>query len=413
MRILIHTNQLLYPGDGGGKIRSAALFEALAREHEVTVAVFRRPSDDAGAVERMQRCAARVVAIDLDEPAPPSLRFHLGLARAGASSLPFSARKVQHAGMQRAIRELVAHRRPDLIVCDFVQSAINLPLDAVPAVPAVLSTHNVEATIVERLADHEPGLLARAYLQLEAAKLRRWEAATARRFDRVVVVSEDDRDSFARRYQVGGAVVAPNGVDLERFRSTRESPAGRDVVFVGCLDWSPNADAVTHYVDHVLPRLRRRGASRFWIVGRNPPAAVRALADRNRDVTVTGTVPDVRPYLERAAVVVVPLRIGGGTRIKILEAMAMTRPVVATTIGAEGLDVEDGRHLMRADDPADFADRVATLLDAPALQARLGREGRRLVEARYSWAASARIFTAACEDAVSPRSGAARVAVRR
>lgn len=409
MRIVIHTNQLLFPADGGGKIRSAQLFEALARRHEVTIAVFRRPGDDAGAVDRMRRCAARVIAIDWDEPMPPSPRFHLLAARAAASPLPLSALKVRHAGMQRAIRDELDRARPDLVVCDFVQNAINLPLGAVPA---VLNAHNVEATIIARLAAHAPGALARAYLRLEAAKLRRWEAAIARRFDRVVVVSDADRAAFAARYGVAGAVVAPNGVDLEQFQPGATPAPGRDVVFVGCLDWSPNADAAAHYVERVLPILRRRTASRFWIVGRNPTPAVRALAARHPDVVVTGTVPDVRPYLERAAVVVVPLRVGGGTRIKILEALAMARPVVATTIGAEGLDLEDGREVLRADDPAAFADRVAGLLASPQRRAELGRAGRRVVEARYSWQASARVFTAACEEVAGCATRAGAVARR-
>lgn len=409
MRILILTPQLLYPSDGGGKIRSAQLFEALARDHDVTVATFRRPCDDAAAVDRMRRCARRVIAIDWDEPMPPSLRFHAGAAAALASRLPFSVRKVRHRAMQRALRAAVDRDRPDLIVCDFIQHAINLP----PDVPAVLNAHNVEATIIDRLARHAPGRVARAYLRVEADKLRGFEAAAVARFARVVVVSDADRQRFADDYRVADPVVAPNGVDLDQLRPDAPGGPGRDVVFVGCMDWSPNADAMLHYVRDILPRVRRRGRSRLWIVGRNPSPAVRALAADHPDVTVTGTVPDVRPYLARAAVVVVPLRIGGGTRIKILEAMAMARPVVATTIGAEGLDVVAGRDLELADDPAAFAHRVADLLDVPARRAELGRNGRRLVEARYAWAASARIFVQTCEAAVSPRSGAGRVASQR
>jgi glycosyltransferase involved in cell wall biosynthesis len=167
------------------------------------------------------------------------------------------------------------------------------------------------------------------------------------------------------------------------------------------MDWYPNEDAVLHFVDTILPRIRRDVPDvSLTVVGRNPTPRLRRLGEQ-AGVRITGTVDDVRPHVANAAVCVVPLRVGGGTRLKIFEALAMGKAVVSTSIGAEGLPVESGEHAMIADDPDDFASAVVRLLQRPDERHRLGSAGRRLVEERFSWHEVARRFEALCEDAVT------------
>jgi glycosyltransferase involved in cell wall biosynthesis len=206
----------------------------------------------------------------------------------------------------------------------------------------------------------------------------------------VFTTSEDDREVLARELPGLRASVVPNGVDLERFTRRAGAPADRaGAVFVGKMDYRPNVDAAVWFCDEVLPRVRERDPEfRFTIVGAEPAPAVRALGKR-RGVEVTGFVDDTRPYLESAALAVAPLRSGSGTRLKILEALAMETPVVTTTTGAEGIDARDGEHLWREDDPAAFADRVVEVAAGDRAAEAVGRAGRELVERRYGWKAIA------------------------
>jgi glycosyltransferase involved in cell wall biosynthesis len=211
-------------------------------------------------------------------------------------------------------------------------------------------------------------------------------------------------DGAALTGLASGARVAaiPTGVDTAYFHPNgfREQPAG--LAFVGSMDWYPNEDAVLHVLDAIWPRVRNgMPEASFTVVGRNPSARLRAAAASLSGVTFTGTVDDVRPEVGRAAVCVVPLRIGGGTRLKILEALAMAKAVVATPIGAEGLPLVDGQHFVAAETPEDFAAAVLSLLRDPARRAALGTCGRRLVEQRHSWAQVAREFEERLKEGVA------------
>jgi polysaccharide biosynthesis protein PslH len=196
----------------------------------------------------------------------------------------------------------------------------------------------------------------------------------------------------------------PTGVDTDFFRpSGTVSRKPGSIVFTGSMDWMPNEDGMVWFVEEILPRIERAvPEATLTIVGRNPTSRVKALADGRPRISVTGTVPDVRPYLEAASVVVVPLRVGGGTRIKIYEAMGMERAVVSTTIGAEGLDVRDGKHIVLADDPDAFADAVIGLLRSPERAADIGHASASHVRTHFGWASVAEQFAERCSTAASP-----------
>jgi glycosyltransferase involved in cell wall biosynthesis len=211
-------------------------------------------------------------------------------------------------------------------------------------------------------------------------------------------VSPEDAEVFRRQYGVHDVSSVPTGVDTEFFRpSGREARQPHEIVFTGSMDWMPNEDAIEWFVRDVLPSIRARVPDvSLTVVGRNPPAAVRALQASDTGIIVTGSVPDVRPYMERAAVFIVPIRIGGGTRLKIFEAMGMERPVVSTTIGAEGLPVRDGVDVLLADAPEAFAGAVVSLLLDPALANAIGQAAAAAVRQEYGWDLVAARFAAIC-----------------
>jgi glycosyltransferase involved in cell wall biosynthesis len=206
----------------------------------------------------------------------------------------------------------------------------------------------------------------------------------------LIAVSGVDAQTF-RSYGVRDISVVPNGVDLDYFRPTPEVPRCDGLVFVGSLDWYANEDAVTNFAGRALPLIRSRNPRiTLRVIGRRPSHRLVSTLQRMEGVEVGGEVPDVRPYLAQARAMVVPLRIGGGTRIKILEALAMAKPVISTSIGAEGLEIEDERHFLLANTPEEFAARIHALFADPEQQLRLGRNGRALVEELYGWDAAAK-----------------------
>jgi len=204
--------------------------------------------------------------------------------------------------------------------------------------------------------------------------------------DHVLTVSDEDRGAFLEFLPEEKVTTVPTGVDLEYFKPADKPQTAHSLVFTGSMDWLPNEDAIIYFSTEILPLVQQRipGVT-LSVVGRKPGRKVIALAEKNPAIRVTGAVADIRPYVHEAAVYVVPLRIGGGTRIKIFEAMAMGSAVVSTSIGAEGLPVADGKNLLLADSPQDFADRTVALLTGPAERQRLGLAARALVESRYSW----------------------------
>jgi glycosyltransferase involved in cell wall biosynthesis len=291
----------------------------------------------------------------------------------------------------------------DVVVCDFLAPSLNVP-DGLGK-PTVLFQHNVEAMIWERHATVARHPVKRAYMRRQWQRMLRHEQAECARFDQVIAVSPEDAAVFTDRFGVREVSHVPTGVDTEYFRpSGTEQRQPHEIVFTGSMDWMPNEDAIHWFVQDILPLVRARVPDvTLTVVGRNPPASIRALAG-DPAITVTGSVPDVRPYIERAAAFIVPIRIGGGTRLKIFEAMAMERPVVSTVIGAEGLPVRDGVDALLADTPEAFADSVIRLLLDPALASRIGDAAASAVRAEYGWDRVAARFADICAG-VSTRSG--------
>jgi sugar transferase (PEP-CTERM/EpsH1 system associated) len=404
MRILWLKTELLHPVDKGGRIRTYNMLRALKREHHITYLTLDNGRAAPDAVERATEYCHELIRIPFTEAPRRSARFWSELASNLVSPLPYAVAKYRSAGMEAAIRRCVAREEVDVLVCDFLAPSPNVP-DGL-AVPKVLFQHNVEALIWKRHAEVRTGVLARRYFREQWRRMERCERTECRRYDRVIAVSPEDATLLREQYGLTGVADVPTGVDTEYF-----TPGGRamrkpgHLVFTGTMDWLPNEDGIRWFAEDILPRLRQLVPDvTVTVVGRNPPEAIRALAARDAAISVTGTVPDVRPYMEEAAVFVVPLRIGGGTRLKIFEAMAMECPVVSTSIGAEGLPLDDGRHLRLADDAAAFASAVADLLSHPDDARELASAASRLVREQYAWDQVAQRFAEQCELAIHPES---------
>jgi glycosyltransferase involved in cell wall biosynthesis len=389
----------LWPSTSGGRVRSLQIVSELARRHQVTVVTTHGPGDDPDGLARELSHCHEVISIPFVAPKRGNAAFPGAVVRSWLSSYPVDLWKWRVPAMGAQIRSLLDSGAVDLCVADFLFAAANVPTSR--SVPVVLFEHNVEYLIWQRLCALEASPWRRALLEFEWRKLRAREADACRQADLTVAVSEDDR----RRLQAVApgirATSIPTGVDTKYFTPSDDGGRPDHLVFSGSMDWHPNEDAVVYFADAILPRIRADvpGVS-LTVVGRDPSVRLREIASRT-GIYVTGTVDDVRPSIAEAAVYVVPLRAGGGTRLKIFEALAMGKAVVSTTVGAEGLALEPGRHFVPADGPGDFADAVVALLRDPERRRALGRAGHDLVEAHYSWPTVAREFEYRCEEVVA------------
>jgi sugar transferase (PEP-CTERM/EpsH1 system associated) len=399
VKILWLNAGLLLPLDKGGKLRPWHLMRHLAARHDITYLSFSDPSQTEDHRIGMCDVCQRLETVPRTDAAKGTFRFYADAARYVVDPVPYAVAKYRSADYARRLENLLRTDRFDAVVCDFLPPLVNMPRK-LPC-PAILFTHNVEAEIWRRHAETATNPVARRLLVQQWQRMLRFERAALSRFDLVLAVSEVDRDTFERLYP--GALRGPmhvvqTGVDTQYFRPVSATPARRaHLVFTGSMDWLPNEDGMLYFVRDILPLVRQAepGAT-LSIIGRAPTPAVRRLAEQ-QGIEVTGSVDDVRPHVAAGSVYVVPLRIGGGTRLKIFEAMGMGKAVVSTTIGAEGLPVTNGADVVIADEPAAFAAAAVRLIRDDEARTRIESAARRLVVERYDWSAVAQGF----EDALA------------
>ena len=374
----------LVPLDLGGRIRSYHILQELARRHEVSLFTFyaEQREDGHSALRGMFKA---VECVPLRLPQPRSLAERIAYVRNLLSRQPYTLSKFCRPEVRERFGSLIRHENYDVIVCDFIFAAGVIPWDI--DTPKVLFTHNVEAVIWKRHYEVASGPLWKLVSWREYRSMSRAEEFYLKRADQVLTVSEADREFFSRLVDPQKITVVPTGVDVEYFQpSAAEQETG--LVFTGAMDWMPNEDAVCYFIGEILPRIRRDIPDvKFTIVGREPSDRLRTFARGVDRVHVTGRVDDIRPYVHKASVYVVPLRIGGGTRLKIFEAMAMGKAVVSTSVGAEGLPVTSGDNIILANDPDFFAGEVIRLLRDSNARNALGNAARDLVARKYSWQA--------------------------
>lgn len=396
MRLLWVKAGRILPTDTGGKIRSFHLARQLAKRHQVTFLSYYDGPPDRDYEQRVDESFPGAVLLRTGFPLNGVFAKALHFAARLPNRAPYSVSKFYCPAVGEFISRSAREDRFDVMICDFLAASLNFaqPLGA----PTVLFQHNVESALWGRRARHETNPLRRAVATLEAAKMSRYERATVGQFHHVVAVSENDRDLMSSMTSTDRITVVPTGVDLSEYRRARSTAKRAPLVlFLGSMDWEPNIDGVGWFVQQVWPQvLTAVPNARFRIVGRDPAARVRAWASPT--IEVTGTVPSVIEHLRDTAVFVVPLRMGGGTRLKIYEAMAAGLALVSTAVGAEGLDYTDGHDLAIADDAEAFASRVIELLQDSNTRAAMGAAAVQTAE-RFDWANVVASFEGALEAA--------------
>jgi sugar transferase (PEP-CTERM/EpsH1 system associated) len=388
----------LIPPDTGGKIRSYNILRELARRHAITFFSF-YAAHERDVHPELKAVFEHVVCMPLELPAPKSLAEMRDYGIRLLSAQPYSITKYCLPEVRRRLHELLQQESYDVILCDFIFAAGVIPWDW--PTPKVLFTHNVEADIWRRHYEVATNPIWRAISWREWRKMEAAERRYLRLADRVLTVSERDRDAFASFLDLGKLTVIPTGVDVEYFQPMPVEETTNSLVFTGSMDWLPNEDAILYFVDAILPLIQQQCPDvSLEVVGRSPSRKLQALAEREKSVRLTGWVEDIRPFVAQGAICIVPLRIGGGTRLKIFEAMAMSKAVVSTSVGAEGLPLQAGENILLADTPSDFADSVVSLLRDPKERKRMGTSARVLVQEKYSWPKVAENFARTLHDAV-------------
>jgi len=350
----------LLPLDTGGKLRTYNILRHLSATHDVTYLSYYGGQRDEDYEREILKHLPGTVPIAKAFPDVTGPGRYLDYVRCLPAAAPYAVSRFTSPPVQKILAEWIAQRRFDVAVCDFLVSAQNFPRELVT--PTVLFQHNVETMLWKRRARFAASTVDRVISKIESAKMARYEPAQIRRFHHVLAVSEQDRQAMSSMVDPSPISVIPTGVDLAKYRfDSKLRPSGPLVVFTGSMDWEPNIDGVEHFCTEIWPKvLAEVPDARFRIVGRKPHPRVKKLASAS--IEVTGTVPSIIDHLRQAAVLVVPLRIGGGTRIKIYEGMAVGKATVSTLVGAEGLEVHHEHNILLADKPRRFANYVVKLL---------------------------------------------------
>ena len=413
MRILWVKADKLLPVQNGGNIRTFHVLRDLSARHDLTFYSYYGGAPDPDYERELQLQLPGAVAVSTGKRELSGAARGLDYLGHLSARPPYAVSRFAHAKVQKQLQTWFRERRFDVAVCDFLDAAVNFPGSL--SIPSVLFQHNVESEIWRRHAATAGNPAKKMIYRMEFRKMLRYERAAVCKFQHVIAVSDSDRSLMTQWVDGDRVTVVPTGVDLAQYRP---DPANSDpnpldasaplITFVGAMDWEPNVDGVEYFCTEVWPLIKAEvPRARFRIVGRNPDRRVQKWASPSMNgegsIEVTGRVPSVVEYLRQSAVVIVPLRIGGGTRLKIYEAMATGKAVVSTTVGAEGLDVNHGRDIILADDPRSFAQAVIMLLRDPELRRRYEKAAAETA-AHYDWPAIGERFSEVLQSVAEKRS---------
>jgi polysaccharide biosynthesis protein PslH len=396
LNILCVSQMPASPPRFGAQARMHGLMTQLARDHDLTAVMLVDDEFDADECLRAMQTYCREVVLVPNPRGQAGLTKRLLQLRSLGSARSFERLRVTLPTLQQTLDRVLSAKRFDIINLEFPYLGHYDLCQALPGQkrpPLVVDSHEIAYDLARQFARIGGNLGRRLYAEANWRKLRREELRTYRDADGVYLCSVADEQRLLSQVPGVRTAVIPNAADIEYYQPypTDPPPDGRTVVYFGLLSTVPNVDGVTHFAQNIWPGIVAVHPQAHWkIIGGQPPPSLLALAGPR--IELTGFVSDLRPHLAAAAVVVVPLRLGGGTRLKIVEAMAMGKAVVSTTLGAEGIEAVSGRDLLIADEPAAFADAVNGLLATPSLAARIGQSARRLAVERYSWSGAARVL---------------------
>ena len=390
MKILFLSIPVPFPPTDGGRIRILNVLKQIAQKNQIAfLALETTPTDHEG-TEYLRHLGIEAHLVP-QAPHPPPLSLKT-VVQAVIQKKPITVARYDFPAFRQKLRSLLNNNAFDLIHYAMLHTA-QYRVDA--NLPTLLSQHNVDSHIWRRLCEQAKNPVRKFLFWTQTRAFERYERVMSTGFDAVTVVSEIDRARLRNICPDSTIEVIPNGVDIEQYQPNRPPEEEAVLIYTGSMDWYPNEDAVCYFAADILPKIRARldeaksrqaglPCVKFYIVGKSPTDRVRKLAEQP-GVIVTGCVEDIKPYMARASVYIVPLRIGGGTRLKILEALAMEKAIVSTTIGAEGLDLVNGEEIIVADDPNHFAAAVVQLMADKQMRQRIGEKGHQRVESDYSW----------------------------
>ena len=403
LRVVVVDEELPYPANSGKRIRTLNLLTRLAGRHQITYLAYRGEQAETELAESfLQSQGIGTVLVDRRLPGKSGVGFYGRLLWNLCSPLPYSVQVHTSAALRRAIRRHAASHAVDLWHCEWTPYAESLR--GTVAEPCVVTAQNVESLIWERYCQTEPNRFKRWYIERQWRKYERFERRTFGEVASTITVSDEDAALARGRFGARRVAIVENGVDVDYFQPDGSPRDPRSVLFLGSLDWRPNLDAVQILLEQVFPEvLQSAPGARLLIVGRKPP---RWLVDRVRDcpqIELHADVADVRPYLRRCGMMAVPLRIGGGSRLKILEALATQTPVVSTRVGAEGLALVPDAHFVQTEGVERMADALLRCMADPARGAEMAGRGRAAVLQRYDWSNLARKLEAIWRQQLSTK----------
>jgi glycosyltransferase involved in cell wall biosynthesis len=395
LKVLFFSQRFPCPMDTGGKIRTGKILEQLKNIFDITlVSNMESPKDDVY-IDQVKNLCAEFYPVPWKETRRYSVRFYLKLFLAMFSRYPFTVINDYSPTLEAALVKLTTSKPFDLLVCDFLQPSLNVL--EINGLPRLLFEHNIESVIPRRHFETSRNPFAKLFWRLQWLRMRRFEKAACGKFNGVVTVSDKDKEILEGEFGAKKVFTIPTGVDTDYF-SPREDPVVENsLVFTGSMDWLPNEDALLFFARDILGKIKQEiPAVRLSVVGRYPTQRLLKELRGYPEINVVGRVEDVRPFIGSHTLYVIPLRIGGGTRIKVYEAMAMGKAVVSTTVGVEGLPVTDGENVILADNPDSFAQAVAMLLRAAEERQRIGMNAMRFVRANFGWQNVANEFADIC-----------------
>jgi sugar transferase (PEP-CTERM/EpsH1 system associated) len=384
MRVLHFAPRVCWPLDTGAKLRNYHLARVLSEKADVTLLAFTDAQQSLGKLEKFYE---RVIAV----PRDPGYTLSK-IIRGTFGSTPLPVLNYTTDSMKRALESLLHEQDFDIVQIESIHLMSYLPIIAAARQrPLIICDwHNIESELMGRYSEREPNVLKRAYAGKTARLMGEFERRAMHEFDAHITVSWRDAQQLRTLNPDARVLVIENGVDTAYYEETAASGSlaankPKRIVFVGSMDYHANIDGAVSFARDVWPGLRNRHPEViFTIVGRDPAPEVRELRS-TPGIKVTGTVDDVRPFYREALAAVVPLKVGGGSRLKILEAMAAGVPVVSTTLGAEGLDVHDGEDILIADTDEQLSEKIISVIESKELRQRISTAGRALISERYDW----------------------------
>lgn len=384
-KILVIDEWIPLPANIGKKIRTINLLKELSKEYTIDLICFADAIREKDFIKEMSGFGINVIPVKIKRSKRGSLGYFFDLFLNQFSFLPFSVAYHYKKPFLLKLNEVIGNGNYKLLHFEWTQMSIYLKRLKIIQ-PIVVSAHNIEATLWLRYVKNHRNILKKLFYYLQMKKTQRFEKWAYNRVNCVTAVSENDAQAIREIYGQKNVIVVSNGVDLDNFKNSNTEIADNSLIYAGAMDYWANIDAVDFFIKDVIPILINKLPSlRFVVVGRNPKQRLLDLQRSLKYLEVTGTVEDVRPYYKKSSIFVVPLRCGAGTRLKILEAMAMEMPVVSTRIGAESLHYENEVNIMIADTPEQFCNKIVELSKSLHLKELLGIEGRKLVEKYYDW----------------------------